>query len=311
MKTKTFYANGKLLITGEYLVLQGALAFALPSVLGQEMQVETMSTEEHVTRRKINWRSNYKEDCWFEAEFSIPGLKIIDTSENKTASFLQTLLQEADRMNPAILKGHHSLSVETLLGFSPEWGLGSSSSLITNVADWFGIDPFTLFRNTQQGSGYDIACAKANGPIRYRLMLGSPVIEKVIFNPPFKDKLAFVYSGRKQNSAESVHEYLKINPRAENAKTRISQIGRDISSAQELNEFNALLDEHEEIMAGILGIPKIKEERFPDFPGSIKSLGAWGGDFFLASSEIGLNKIKSYFSHKSLHVILSFDELVL
>jgi hypothetical protein len=27
---KTFYSNGKLLITGEYLVLDGAKAFALP-----------------------------------------------------------------------------------------------------------------------------------------------------------------------------------------------------------------------------------------------------------------------------------------
>ena len=35
----TYRANGKLLLTGEYLVLKGALALALPTKLGQTMTV--------------------------------------------------------------------------------------------------------------------------------------------------------------------------------------------------------------------------------------------------------------------------------
>ena len=38
----TYRANGKLLLTGEYLVLKGALALALPTKLGQTMTVETV-----------------------------------------------------------------------------------------------------------------------------------------------------------------------------------------------------------------------------------------------------------------------------
>jgi hypothetical protein len=34
---QTFYSNGKLLITGEYLVLDGAKAFALPTKFGQSL----------------------------------------------------------------------------------------------------------------------------------------------------------------------------------------------------------------------------------------------------------------------------------
>ena len=37
---KTFYSNGKLLITGEYLVLDGAKALALPTKYGQYLTVE-------------------------------------------------------------------------------------------------------------------------------------------------------------------------------------------------------------------------------------------------------------------------------
>ena len=39
-----FYSHGKFLLTGEYLVLKGALALALPLKLGQSMTVETVCT---------------------------------------------------------------------------------------------------------------------------------------------------------------------------------------------------------------------------------------------------------------------------
>ena len=42
---QTFYSNGKLLITGEYLVLDGAKAFALPTKFGQKLTIE--ETEGH------------------------------------------------------------------------------------------------------------------------------------------------------------------------------------------------------------------------------------------------------------------------
>ena len=37
---KTFYSNGKLLITGEYLVLDGARSLAIPTKFGQFLIVE-------------------------------------------------------------------------------------------------------------------------------------------------------------------------------------------------------------------------------------------------------------------------------
>ena len=58
---KEYYSNGKLLITGEYLVLDGAKAFALPTKFGQNLIVEKGNNE------AINWKS-YDADgsIWFE-----------------------------------------------------------------------------------------------------------------------------------------------------------------------------------------------------------------------------------------------------
>jgi hypothetical protein len=46
---------------------------------------------------------------------------------------------------------------------------------------------------------------------------------------------------------------------------------------------------------------------FSDFNGSIKSLGAWGGDFVLVASE---ENPMSYFKSKGFHTILSYTDLV-
>lgn len=294
------------MITGEYLVLHGALALAVPTIPGQELQVETKDGP-----AELHWKSYYEDECWFEAVFALPRLEAISSSDNKTTEYLRQLLLNAHELMPGIFQKSQSIHVDTRLGFRPEWGLGSSSSLISNIAEWFDADPYKLLHNTQKGSGYDIACARADGPIQYRPEPGKPFIRNVDFKPSFKDKLAFVYSGRKQDSSASVSKFLNSTGFRESDKIRISEISRDITKAKTLHKFSLLLDEHEEIMSGILQQPKIKEERFPDFPGSIKSLGAWGGDFLLASSEIGIDEIKSYFSNEGLDVVFGFDELIL
>ena len=50
----------------------------------------------------------------------------------------------------------------------------------------------------------------------------------------------------------------------------------------------------------------VKKLKFQDFKGEIKSLGAWGGDFILAS---GLDS-PSYFKSKGYKTIIKFDDMV-
>ncbi len=287
-------------------MLHGALALAVPVRTGQEMIVSP-GHEDHVLR----WESYYEGRCWFEARFSVPGMKILSTSDPDTADYLKNILEQAGKMNKGFLETKSSWYIRANLGFDRTWGLGSSSSLISNIASWFGIDPFKLFFATQKGSGYDIACARADGPIWYRLMIGSPVIQKVNFDPPFADKLAFVYSGAKQDSSASVSKFLDSVRFTGTARQRITDIGRELPMATSLMEFDALINEHEDIMSDLLGLPKVHDERFLDYQGSIKSLGAWGGDFLLATHESGHKAIRDYFKGKGLSVIFPFRGFVL
>jgi len=68
-----------------------------------------------------------------------------------------------------------------------------------------------------------------------------------------------------------------------------------------------LIEEHEKIMSQLLNQPTIKESDFPDFNGSIKSLGAWGGDFILATGD---NEERAYFKKKGFNTIIEFKDMV-
>jgi mevalonate kinase len=306
LEKQAYYSNGKLMITGEYLVLEGAMALAVPTKAGQKMIIEKGDST-----GILKWKSYYKGELWFHSDFSLPDINIQDTSEKNKALFLQKIIRKAHQKNPDVFESSDSIEISAVLGFHQEWGLGSSSSLINNLAQMFEINPYELFFETQSGSGYDIACAQSNGPIWYRLEQGKPIAAHVIFDPPFADKLAFVYSGQKQDSADSLRQYHNTKILVPENISRISQIGKAITLAQSLKEFNALMDEHEEIMSGVMALPKVKDQFFSDFPGSIKSLGAWGGDFILASSEMDFDKIKSYFDHKRAGPVFSFHEMIL
>jgi mevalonate kinase len=306
LEQENYYSNGKLLITGEYLVLHGALALAVPVSRGQEMTV-SRGTEDRILR----WESYYEGRCWFEARFSVPDMEILSTSDSDTANYLKNILNNARKQNKGFPGTKSSWNIRAGLGFDRKWGLGSSSSLISNIAAWFGVDPFRLFFSTQKGSGYDIACARADGPLWYRLVLGSPVSQKVSFHPPFAANLAFIYSGTKQDSSASVSKFLDKATTGNRAKQRITDIGRELPSSKSLQEFDALINEHETIMSGLLDMPKVKDVRFPDYPGSIKSLGAWGGDFLLATHEGGQQEMEHYFKSKGLSVIFPFRGFVL
>ena len=66
-----------------------------------------------------------------------------------------------------------------------------------------------------------------------------------------------------------------------------------------------MINQHEEIMQNHIGIETIKNKYFSDYTGSIKSLGAWGGDFVMAT-----RNDKSYFLKKGYKTIFSFKELI-
>lgn len=307
MQQEYFYSNGKLLLSGEYLVLYGAKALALPLKLGQDLIVEHFPISEQKT---IRWNSFENNKLWFEMEIGTADFSIQKTSDLKIAKQLINCLQQAKKLNPGFLNEEQNIEVRTNLDFNKTWGLGSSSTLVNNIAGWAKVDPFKLLNLTFGGSGYDIACASADQPIFFQLTNTEISVEKAAFDPIFKDYIYFVYSGRKQNTSKSVVDFREMDKPSSNMISEISQMGVIMAHTSSLDEFSKCIQSHENIMSSILKLKPIKQERFKDFDGEIKSLGAWGGDFMMASSKNDFSWIKAYFHKKGLDIIFKYSDLI-
>ena len=300
---KTFYSNGKLLLTGEYAVLDGARTLALPTRFGQYLEVEPFEDD------LLQWTSEDADgSVWFEETMRIDATgKWLPINETPEAKRLAQILKAAHMANPRIA-GPSGYKITTRLTFPRNWGLGSSSTLINNIAHWFDIDPYQLLAETFGGSGYDIACARHNTPIIYRNDYGTPEVEPVTFNPPFADNLYFVYLNRKQDSREGITAYRNKQNDIANLIPQIDALTQAVLKAESPDDFCKALEAHEELMSDILGMPTVKQSLFPDFPGTLKSLGAWGGDFILAASD---ENPEGYFRSRNFDTVIPYREMIL
>jgi mevalonate kinase len=301
---KTFYSNGKLLITGEYLILDGAKGLALPTKMGQNLIVEDTQTN------SIHWKS-YDADgsIWFEDILSFEEIKDNNITAESVKATLIKILQVANAMNPNILSNSKGLAVTTQLSFPKNWGLGTSSTLINNIAQWFQIDAFELLHQSFGGSGYDIACAQNNTPITYSIVNGNPKIEQVSFEPTFAKNLYFVYLNQKRNSKSAIAEYHSNKiAQLSNYIATIDTLTQDILTAKNIDVFAQLLHQHEIVLSALLKTETVKNALFPEFDGAIKSLGAWGGDFVLVVSK---ENPKPYFVAKGYETVIPYGEMIL
>ncbi|MDL5510876.1 GYDIA family GHMP kinase [Arenibacter sp. M-2] len=305
--TKQYYSNGKLLITAEYLVLDGAQSLAVPTLYGQSLSVK--ETQD----RLLTWKSlDDKGKPWFESDYELedfdPVTKNTVSEEALAISVtLKKILLEARKLNPSFLSTSQGYEITTALNFPREWGLGSSSTLINNIAQWAQIDAYVLLWNAFSGSGYDIACAQNNSPIIYQLKNSRPIVHSASFNPTFKSDLYFVYLNQKQNSRDGIAQYRNKEFNAFSAISQINSITQRILTCTRLSQFDKLIKKHESILSEILGTPTVKERLFSDFKGAIKSLGAWGGDFILAT---GNKTTPDYFKEKGYATVIPYSKMV-
>ena len=303
MPKQTFYSNGKLLLTAEYTVLDGAKALALPTAFGQSLEVEANDSG------SIHWRSfDADKTVWLDVVLPMDSIKNQTfTSENVVEQKLAEILHEAYKLNPSFLEGGKGFEVKTHLTFPRLWGLGTSSTLINNIAQWFQVNPYELLKRTFSGSGYDIACASQNSPILYQLENEKPLVETVQFRPNFTQNLYFVYLNKKQNSQTAIANYKRKKLHISESVQQINQITQDVLHTKTLSDFSELLDKHEAVMSAILQMPTIKHLHFSDFNGSVKSLGAWGGDFILAASS---ENPTDYFKNKGFQTVIPYDKMI-
>ncbi len=308
---KKFYSNGKLLLTGEYFVLEGSKSLAVPTTCGQDLIVEP------IKESQLLWNSFTNEsECWLEAIFDLPKLRLAsatfeaeeDGGNDKLAENLNKILIEAKKLNPSFLNLNNGFSIKTNLTFPKNWGLGSSSTLINNIANWAKVNPYKLLEKTFGGSGYDIACAQNNTPILYTINGINPIVEKVEFNPIFKEQLFFVYLNKKQNSREGIQRFKELKGNLTSEIKQISNLTDEFLSCNNLTDFEKIVVEHEQIVSKTIQLKTVQELLFSDYFGQTKSLGAWGGDFILAT---GNEETPNYFKQKGFETVIPYQDLIL
>ncbi|MFI1770460.1 GYDIA family GHMP kinase [Thalassobellus citreus] len=299
-----FYSNGKLLLTAEYVVLDGALSLAVPTTQGQSLTIES------IDEPKIIWTSlDELRNTWFEDTFLMKQItSVFFNPSNDISERVIQILNAAKNLNPDFVNTNNGFKITTSLTFPKNWGLGTSSTLINNVAQWANVDAFELLKLTFGGSGYDIACAQNNTPITYQLQKENTAINPVNFNPTFKEHLYFVYLNKKQNSRDGISTYKANKSNLESVISEINDITTNIISCENLNTFDALIKQHESLISKITKQDTVKDTLFKDFNGSVKSLGAWGGDFVLVTAE---EHPENYFKNKGFNTIIPYEDMVL
>lgn len=298
---QSFHSSGKFLITAEYLILKGAKGLAIPLKFGQTLTIKENQSEH------IEWHSVANDTTWFEVVLNTKEFQIVSTNNTAVAETLKNIFTQIRTLNYSfLLKG---CEAEIEADFNLSWGLGSSSTLINNLAMYAKVDPYLLLSKTFGGSGYDIACASANGPITYQLKAEDRKIENVNFNPSFASNIFFVYLGKKMNSRTGMSYFNTHAVYSNHDMEEVNEITDFIISATTREEFEHQLIRHELLLSSILQQPTIKESSFPDYPHVIKSMGAWGGDFVMVTGN-HLEDVKKYFHQKGLDTILPFNEMV-
>lgn len=302
-----FSANGKLLLTGEYFVLDGATALAVPTQLGQKMNIRPQTSQE----KTFSWRSFDSDgSCWFEGHFLKKDFTVLRHTDAAIADRLIQILKAVNSLNPIFLRDHLGdvSAIETKLDFPRHWGLGTSSTLIAMIAKWAAVDPYQLLAATFGGSGYDLACADADHALIYQLP--GPVVRSVSFAPHFRDQIYFVYLNQKQNSREGIQQYRKIKGQLSQEIEQVNGLTDEMLNCQTQKEFARIINAHEELVSRTLDIKRAQELYFSDFPGAIKSLGAWGGDFVMVTSDRSVDWVKNYFTKKGMNVFKEYKNLI-
>ena len=293
-------SNGKILLTSEYAILKGALALAIPTKFKQSLIFEQNDSS------SLIWKSyNSKNKIWFQCEMLLPNLELIKSSNKKIGEILQAILDSAKKINPNFLTKNNGGMLKTKLDFPNNWGLGSSSTLINNIAKWSKTNPYKLLWSNFEGSGYDIACAESISPILYKLENNIPIVKKITFNPSFSKNLFFKQLKKKQNTNKEISLF-----KTKNIKRKLINVFTDLTkkiiSANNLNDFQNCIKKHENFLSEELLIDPIKKILFEDYEGEIKSLGAWGGDFILAA---GPFNTPTYFKKKGFNTIIPYKEM--
>lgn len=287
-------------------MLDGAKALALPTSYGQSMTIKNSRGSDLV------WVAfDMKGSTWFKSHISLYDFSAVDTTDEAVSKKLQKLLKNCVRLNSEFLSKWNGFKVETKLTFPRNWGLGSSSTLYCNLAEWADVNPLELYFKVDSGSGYDVACGMAQSPIIYICSDEEVGYTPIDFAPAYADSLYFVHLGQKQDSEEGIKDYLKKVKSKKSLVETISGLTEEVLAAKKLTDFESAIAKHENVISEALGYDKVQDKHFNDYWGQTKSLGAWGGDFILATSTKSESATKQYFADKGMDTCIGYRDMIL
>lgn len=299
----SYFSHGKFLLSAEYLIMFGAKGLAFPVKYGQRLDVS--ANDQFV----VDWAAYSPDGLWFTCTFDLPSFQISSASDEDKALYLQKLLKTIHVFNSQAFDV--GVKFKTVSDFNMEWGLGSSSTLIANLANWSQINLFELFYAVSKGSGYDIACASSNKPISFERNNNSPIINEISFEKLFLENLYLVYSGSKKRTEKHVAKFENKGSSLINEIQKATALTERFVHTQSLSEFVEIMQEHEKLISSVVGESPVQKRLFPDYKGAIKSLGAWGGDFYLAATSQDPEYNTSYFEQFGLSTIIPFEKIAL
>lgn len=301
---KRFHANGKLLLSAEYMVMFGSTALAIPLKQGQSLEIQHTTDPEHFT-----WNAYHQQKPWFSAILNPATLEVMNTSNMEMAQGLKQLIGACIELKPSFREALYRRDALTRLDFPPDYGFGSSSTLIALLAEWAEVNPLDLHFLVSEGSGYDVACAVSDGPLTYKLKDQAPQYRHVPFNPPFREQIWFAWLGHKQATAPHLAELAgSLSPNFETILL-FSQLSMEMLNASTLKQFQVIMERHEDVLSKLLGMKPVSEQ-FKKLPGSVKSLGAWGGDFVMIATELDKPGLLSYLSKYGIDTLYNYKDLV-
>ncbi len=295
------FSPGKLMLTSEYFALDGALVLAVPTKPGQEFFFEENADHKSM----VFWEALHQGKTWLKAVMDYKNWDIRETNIPSAAEFVLNTLKNVQQLSSTRFSGDSSYHIKTNLQFPSDYGLGSSSTLMNNLAEWSAINPFQLNTLSLGGSGYDIAVAKEKSAVLYQSV---PEIkyDKVVFDPAFKDDLVFIHLNQKQDSREAIRLY-RSKIKSPELVNEFSDLTKKILLCRELENFSSLMLIHEQKISDFLEIPTVKQRFFSDCPVFVKSLGAWGGDFIMSAKFDGF---QDYFWGKGFSSVFNWSDLI-
>ena len=104
-----FFGHGKLLLSGEYFILDGAIGLALPTQAGQSMGISYSQSFDP----KLIWRSYDAEGkLWFESSFEFWHFNCLNENPRFESLVLQKILRSARRQNKHFLREENEVLVK-------------------------------------------------------------------------------------------------------------------------------------------------------------------------------------------------------